>query len=113
MESQQERSRVMNEAQKKNPTKKRFDGKLRQEEEERIKEVILAATQRRRANKEIDCILKQFRGKRIIDLLPVIKRRFSRNVLTVALERVERKRYELGNKDAIFLAEFKASLESE
>ncbi|MBI3337634.1 MAG: hypothetical protein HY005_03405 [Candidatus Staskawiczbacteria bacterium] len=66
--------------------------------------------QRKKANKEIDCLLKQYLGKRIIDLLPVIKRRFP-NFLAVALERAERKRYEVGSEDAIFLAEFKASLE--
>ena len=70
----------------------------------------MTAIERKRANKGIDCLLGQFRGKRIIDLLPVIKLRFP-DILAVALERVERKQYELGSKDAIFLAGFKASLE--
>ena len=78
--------------------------------EQKVKDVLLTAVQRRRANKEIDCLLKQFRGRRIIDLLPVIKFRFP-DILVVALERVEGKQYELGSKDAIFLAKFKADLE--
>lgn len=77
---------------------------------QKIKEAFLTAQKRRRANKEIDSLLKQFRGKRIIDLLPVIRHRFP-GILEVALERVERKQYEIGSEDAIFLAKFKASLE--
>lgn len=80
-----------------------------QQGEQKIKEVLSAATQRDRANKGIDSLLKQFPGKRIIDLLRLIKLRFP-NILSVALEIVERKQYEIGSKDAIFLAEFKASL---
>ena len=86
----------------KNPAKKR---------EQEIKEALLTAKERRRANKAIDSLLEQFRGKRIIDLLLVIRRRFSKIVLTVALERVERRQDELGDEDAIFLAVFKDSLE--
>ena len=84
--------------------------------EQKIKEVLSGNAQRRRANKGIDSLLKDNPGKRIIDLLPsirraVIKLDLSPIVLTVALERVERNQYELGSKDAIFLAQFKASLE--
>ena len=80
------------------------------QKEQKIKEVLTDAVRRKRANREIDALLKQFRGKRIIDLLRVIKLRIP-NSLTVALERVERKQYKIGSKDAIFLAEFKASLD--
>ena len=85
--------------------------------EQKIKEVLSAAVQRKRANKEIDWLRERFHHKKtILELLPAIKRQcdkgqYSPMVLTVALERVERKSYELGSKDAIFLAEFKASLE--
>lgn len=76
--------------------------------EQKIKEVLSSVAQRNKANKEIDCLLKQFHGKRrIIDLLLVIELRFSRNVLTVALETAER----IHHEDAIFLAEFRAKLE--
>lgn len=77
--------------------------------DQKIKEAFLTLAERRKANREIDFLLKQFRGKRIIDLLPVIKLRFPQ-ILAVALERVERRHYEPGSADAIFLANFKASL---
>lgn len=70
----------------------------------------LTPTQRRQANKGIDGLLKEHRGKRIIDLLPMIKRRFPGIILKVALERVERRQDELNIEDAMFLANFKQSL---
>ena len=84
--------------------------------EQKIKEVLSDNAQRRRANKEIDYLLTRFRGKRLIQILPAIKRQvikgdFPKYILDVALERVERKHHELGSEDAIFLAQFKASLE--
>jgi len=74
------------------------------------KKTLTDADQRKRANRGIDSLLEQFSGQRIIDLLLVIKLRYP-DILTVALERVERKQYELGSEDAIFLAQFKESLE--
>ena len=72
--------------------------------------ITLTAEQKRRANREIDYLLRKLRPKRIIDLLPVIKRRCSREVLAVALERVERIKDKLKMDDLMFLVNFKASL---
>ncbi|MBI3631816.1 MAG: hypothetical protein HY219_03065 [Candidatus Staskawiczbacteria bacterium] len=77
--------------------------------EQKIKEAISSATQRKKIHKQIDLLLEMWRGKRIIDLLPVIKLRYP-HLLDVALERAKKKQYEIGSKDAIFLAEFEASL---
>lgn len=81
-----------------------------QQREQKIKEVLLTATERRRANKEIDNLLSRFHGKSLIKLLPVIKRRYSRSILNVALERVEGRKHGLEIEDVVFLEEFKASL---
>ena len=70
----------------------------------------LSARDRKSANKQIDYLLKQFRPKRIIDLLPVIKLRFSETVLAVALSRVERKKDDLPMDDQVFFEGFKRSL---
>ena len=78
--------------------------------EQKIKEILLTAAEKRMANRQIDCLLAQFRGKRIIDLLPLIRLRFPK-VLAVALQRVERRKNDLGIEDAIFLANFKRSLD--
>ena len=82
-----------------------------QKREQKIKEVLLTATERRRANKEINNLLLRFHGKSLIKLLPVIKRRYSQSILNLALERVEGRRHGLEIEDVIFLEEFKTSLE--
>lgn len=82
--------------------------------EDKIKDVLLDAAKRRRANKEIDNLLRQFKGKKaIVELLPAIKRRCSRNALRVAIERVERRRDGLSLENLMFFEEFKALLEKE
>ncbi len=65
-----------------------------QQKEQKIKEVLIAAKDRRRANREIDFLLRQFHGRKsIFDLLPAMKQRgYPLYVIKVALERVERKR---------------------
>lgn len=90
------------------------------EKEQKIKEILLTAAQRRRANKAIDRLLTlpQFRGRGIVGILEAMKRQvkkgdLSRYVLTVALDRAKRQKHEVGSKDAIFLAQFEDSLESE
>ena len=72
-------------------------------------EILIDDAQRKRANKGIDALLKEHLGKRIIDLLPLIKLRYP-NILAVALERVERRRDFLSEDDLVFLEKFKASL---
>lgn len=105
----------MNEAQETTRTNRCFGGHCpqnpKQQREQKIKEVLLTATERRRANKEINNLLSRFYGKSLIKLLPVIKRRYSRSILNVALERIEGRRHGLEIEDVIFLEEFKASLE--
>lgn len=84
----------------------------KQQKEEELKELLITAVERRRANKEIDFLLQRFHGRKsILDLLPAMKQRgFPPYVLRVALERVEGKRHGLEIEDVIFLEKFKASL---
>lgn len=77
--------------------------------EQKTKEVLSETVQRKRANKLIDELLRQHRGKRIIDILPAIKKNFP-SALAVALERVERRKDDLSGSDLIFLANFKLTL---
>ena len=105
----------MNEAQRVQNSKC-FDGNRPQNQEnqreQKIKEAFLTAKERRTANREIDLLLKRYHGKRIVQLLPAMKqRKYPLYVIKVAVERAERKHYELGSEDAIFLAQFKADLE--
>ena len=84
-----------------------------QKREQEINEVLLAATERKRANKEIDFLLQRFHGKKsIFDLLPAMKQRgFPLYIIRVALERVERRRNGLKIEQQMELEAFKASLE--
>ncbi len=105
----------MKEARQK-PTNGYFGGKNcprnpKQQKEKEIKETFLAVAKRKRANRELNCLLLQFHGRKsIFQLLPVIKLRCSPIALTVALERVERRRSELSMEDLVFFETFKASL---
>ncbi|MDO8486437.1 MAG: hypothetical protein Q7S77_01950 [Candidatus Staskawiczbacteria bacterium] len=105
----------MNEAQRVQNSQRSDGNRHRSPEkqrEQKIKDAFSDAKDRRRANKEIAWLLKRHPSKRIIDLLPAMKQRcYPLYVIRVALERAERKQYELGSEDAIFLAKFKASLE--
>ena len=87
----------------------------RQKKEQKIKEVLSDAHQRRRANQEISHLLKMFHGRRKLrDLLWAMKQRgYPDYVLAMAIERVEaqRKRNELTVEEVMDLEEFKASLE--
>ena len=89
----------------------RFFDPPKKPKEEKIKEVLSEAAQKDRANKEIKALHNQFRGKRLIDLLPVIKRRCSRYVVEIAVERIERKKDELNPTDRIYFEGFKQELE--
>ena len=80
--------------------------------EQKIKEVLTDAVQRKRANKEINVLREQFHYKKsILDLLEVIKRRCSPMALVVAIERVERRRDVFTMDDLVFFEKFKTSLE--
>ncbi len=70
--------------------------------------ITITKEERKRANKEINSLLKRFQGKGIIDLLPVIKLRFPKYILQAAIERLERKKLKI--EDKMFLVEFKESL---
>ena len=107
-----ERSGKMNEVERETVANRCFGGKCPPDKpkDKIIKKVLTDASRRRRANREIDALLKQFKGRRIIDLLPAIERRCSTDVLKVAVERVERRRDELSLEDLMFFEGFKASL---
>jgi len=81
--------------------------------EQKIKEVLLTAVERRRANKEINFLLRQFHGRKsIFDILPAMKQRgYPLYIIRVALERVEGRRNELRIEQQMELEVFKASLE--
>lgn len=87
----------------------------KEQREQKIKEVLSDASQRRRANKEISQLLKMFHGRRKLrELLWAMKQRgYPDYVLTVAIERVEaeRKRNELTVEEVVDFEEFKTSLE--
>lgn len=80
--------------------------------EEQIEELLKEAALRKKANRELDFLLRQFHGRKsILQLLPVIKLRCSDVVLALALERVERRRNGLAIDDLVFLETFKKSLQ--
>ena len=108
----------MKEAQKSRtlPVNRCFGGQCpqntEQPKEQKIKEVLITAKDRRRANKEIDFLLRQFHSKKsIFDLLPAMKQRgYPLYIIRVALERVEGRRHELRIEQRMELEAFKASL---
>lgn len=83
--------------------------------EQKVKAILLDAHQRKRANKEIDALLKMFHGRKTIrELLPAMKQRgYPRYIIEVAMERAERR---IENDDVLGkmeLAVFRASLAEE
>jgi hypothetical protein len=84
-------------------------GNCPQVEEQKIKDVLTSAKQHKKHNKEINILLAQFRGKGIIDLLPMIGRRYP-HLLEIALERAERRYNVPGSNEALYLAQFKMEL---
>jgi hypothetical protein len=113
-ESQIEGRVIMNQVQRDSGVNRCFAGKQPQKtisREEQVKELLLASQQRKRAEKELSNLLALFRGKKsLLQLLPVIKLRYSKPVLTVAIERIERRKDDLCITDQIFFEEFKNSL---
>ena len=82
--------------------------------EEQIKELLMDVNQRRRANREISRLLKQFKGRySLLKCLELIGRRYPLYVLKVAIERVEKQRMrdELTMEEIIDFERFKASLD--
>lgn len=90
-----------------------------QQKEKKIKRILLATTaaerkkaERKRAERVLNDLLRQFHGKKGIDqLLPVIKLRYPPAVLQLAIERVERKQDELSWERRVDFELFKASLQ--
>lgn len=81
-------------------------------QEEKVKSLLIEAGQRKRAAKEINFFLKNFKGKSLIQLLPVLLRRSNRTTVLVALERIERnQKKELSHEDHVFLKEIRDQLE--
>lgn len=76
-------------------------------------EIPSDAVLRKRANIEIRSLLKQHKGKRIIDLLEAIARRYPRYIVKVAVERIEkeRKRNGLSFKEIVDFEQFKQKFE--
>jgi hypothetical protein len=80
--------------------------------EARVKEILTEVQARKRAGKELSSLSLQFHGRKsLLQLLPVIKLRLSELALTLAIERIERKRNELSMEDLFFFEQFKKSLE--
>lgn len=66
----------------------------------------------RAAEKEIDYLIEQFHGRYdLVDILPVVARRYSSTVLDFLLKRIQRKWDELPIEKQIFVTQFKSSLE--
>ncbi|MDP2741100.1 MAG: hypothetical protein Q8O66_00200 [bacterium] len=83
------------------------------QKEKKVKMILLATAEKKKANKEIASLLSQFKDRySILQLLPLIKRRYP-SLLTFAIERVEcqRSRNELSIEGIVEFETFKASLE--
>jgi UDP-2,3-diacylglucosamine pyrophosphatase LpxH len=79
--------------------------------EQKIKEVLSSAVARKRANREIDSLIKMFHHKKsILQLLPAIAARCSKAALEVAIARIEINSHKLSIEDKIYFERFKASL---
>lgn len=81
--------------------------------EEKIKEVLSEAAKRKRANKVINNLLKQFKGKSLIQILPALSRHSSPEVVRVAIERIRNNKTRKPTPgDLAFLREIEESLNS-
>ncbi|MDD2732176.1 MAG: hypothetical protein PHI53_03205 [Candidatus Pacebacteria bacterium] len=81
------------------------------EKEERVKKILSEAAERKRINKVIDSFLRQFRGKSLIQILPVLEKHCSIEIVELAVERIEKnQRKKLTIEDMAFLKEVKARL---
>jgi len=105
---------------RKKPLNRVFDKKPKaqpsgeQSQEEKIKALAQEAYRRRRAKRELDCVLESFHGKKsLIQLLPALKRRCSRAAVQIALERIRRRWTHLSVEDQVFVSQFEASLKKE
>lgn len=81
--------------------------------EDEVKRLLAEAQERKNAEKQLKNLLLQFKGKKsLLHLLPVIKLRWPKAVLTLAIERIERKKDALSIDDLVFFENFKAELQS-
>jgi hypothetical protein len=103
----------MNQAQR-NPANRCFDSKMAaKQQEDQVKRLLAEAQERKNAEKQLKNLLMQFKGKKsLLHLLPVIKLRWPKAVLTLAIERIERKKDALPIDDLVFFENFKAELQS-
>jgi hypothetical protein len=103
----------MNQAQR-NPANRCFGGQTAaKQREDEVKRLLAEAQERKNAEKQLKNLLLQFRGKKsLLHLLPVIKLRWPKSVLTLAIERIERKKDALSIDDLVFFENFKAELQS-
>lgn len=61
------------------------------EQTEEIKRILISATQKKKAERVINSFLKQFPGKSLIQILPVlIKRCSDKTIIRTAIERIEK-----------------------
>jgi len=82
--------------------------------QEKVKAIVQEANRRRRAKRELDNLLKQFQGRKsLIQLLPVLRRRYPKEVVQLALERIKKRWNQLSVEDQVFVAQIEASLEKE
>jgi hypothetical protein len=79
--------------------------------EEQIKDLLTEQQRRKRAERELASMLKQFAGKKsLLQLLPAIQRRCSKDALLLAVERIERKKDDLSIDDRIYFEGFKTTI---
>lgn len=68
----------------------------------------------RKDEKQLDQVLQEqhaFRGQRLIDCLPLLKKYYGHKLAKIAVARIERNKDVLSPKDALDLADFKRSLD--
>jgi len=79
--------------------------------EEKIKELLTEQQRKRRTERELASMLEHFRGKKsLLQLLPVIQKKCSRDALLLAVERIERKKNDLPIEDRIYFEGFKSTI---
>jgi hypothetical protein len=101
----------MNKAQR-NPANRCFNNQTAaKQQEDEVKRLLAEANERKNAEKQLKNLMLQFKGKKsLLHLLPVIKLRWPKAVLTLAIERIERKKDALAIDDLVFFENFKAGL---
>ena len=86
-----------------------------QQNGEKVKKILPSIAERRKADRAIGDVRRQFRGRySLLQILPLLERRYPL-LLTRAIERIEgqKARDELSFEEIIFFETFKASLSRE